>query len=129
MSLLLEQQNRQARERDAAREAWQGDASDLVFTTELSTYIHPDNLKRPFKRICQQAAVKLITLHGLRHTYTSLAMNQGLDAKVVSLRLGHADVGFTLRTYQHIYESQDKAAALSLSELVGRRKDSQGDDQ
>ena len=129
MSLLLKQQKQQGHERAAARVAWQGDASDLVFTTELGTYIHPDNLKRPFKRICRQAAVKLITLHGLRHTYTSLARNQGLDAKVVSLRLGHADVGFTLRTYQHIYESQDKAAALSLSELVGRRKYSQGDDQ
>lgn len=120
--LLRKQQKQQARERVAAREAWQGGENDLVFTTELGTYIHPDNLKRPFKRICQQAGVKLISLHGLRHTYTSLARNQGLDAKVVSERLGHADVGFTLRTYQHIYASQDKAAALSLSELVGRRE-------
>lgn len=113
------QRKRQSDERVAVKEAWQGDANDLIFITELG-YIHPDNLKRPFKRICEQAGVKLISL---RHTYTSLARNRGLDAKVVSERLGHADVGFTLRTYQHIYAAQDKAAALFLSELAGRTED------
>ncbi len=35
------------------------------------------------------------------HTFTTLALQNGVDVKIVSSMLGHYDAGFTLRTYTH----------------------------
>lgn len=48
-----------------------------------------------------------ITFHELRHTFASLMINEGANVKVVSDRLGHAD----LNTYTHTLESAKKASA------------------
>lgn len=42
-----------------------------------------------------------------------LLILDGKDPKLVSRRLGHTDVAFTLRTYQHLYADQCDAAVLS----------------
>jgi integrase len=40
--------------------------------------------------------------HALRHFYASVLLDAGESIKVVSEHLGHADPGFTLRTYTHL---------------------------
>jgi hypothetical protein len=40
--------------------------------------------------------------HALRHFYASTALHEGETIKAVSEYLGHADPGFTLRTYTHL---------------------------
>jgi integrase len=40
---------------------------------------------------------------------------------VLSERLGHATVGFTMEVYGHLYDEQHQEAALSVSELLGGR--------
>jgi integrase len=42
---------------------------------------------------------------------------QGADPKLVSRRLGHTDVAFTLRTYQHLYDDQYDAQVQSLDSI------------
>lgn len=47
----------------------------------------------------------------LRHTFATLALQNGVDVKTVSSMLGHYDAGFTLRTYTHATrQKQDEAA-------------------
>ncbi|UQN08908.1 tyrosine-type recombinase/integrase [Deinococcus sp. QL22] len=59
-----------------------------------------------------------IRFHDIRHTSASLLIRQGISAKVVSDRLGHADVAFTLSVYTYPYEDQRRSAALSLDQLL-----------
>jgi len=40
--------------------------------------------------------------HALRHHYASVLLDGGENIKAVSEYLGHADPGFTLRTYTHL---------------------------
>lgn len=46
--------------------------------------------------------------HALRHYYASVLLDAGESVKAVSEFLGHADAGFTLRTYTHLMPSSDE---------------------
>lgn len=63
--------------------------------------MHPRNLVRTFDRLIKKAEVKKISIHGLRYTNATLLMKQGINPKIVSERLGHANVGITLDIYSH----------------------------
>ncbi len=49
-------------------------------------------------------------MHGLRHTYASALLEDGVSIKAVAEYLGHADAGFTLRTYAHLMPSTEGRA-------------------
>jgi integrase len=52
-----------------------------------------------------------IRLHDVRHTYASVGLRNATgwhEVKVISQRLGHSSVGFTLDTYAHVLPSADE---------------------
>ena len=51
-----------------------------------------------------------VRLHDLRHTHATLMMEQGVNPKVVSERLGHASVVITLDIYSHALPSMQEEA-------------------
>ena len=55
--------------------------------------------------------------HDLRHTYAALLIAQGVHAKVLQDRLGHASITTTLDTYGHLMTGLDEAAADALDTL------------
>lgn len=75
--------------------------NDLLICTTHGKPINPRNLAHTFSRLIQKSGVKKISLHGLRHTNATLLMKQGINPKIVSERLGHANVGITLDIYSH----------------------------
>ncbi|MDY5913277.1 MAG: tyrosine-type recombinase/integrase, partial [Inconstantimicrobium porci] len=53
-----------------------------------------------------------ISMHSLRHTYTTLLIQNGIDLKTVSSLIGD-DVAMVMRTYSHVNdEMKEKAAEL-----------------
>lgn len=73
--------------------------------------------ERRFREIAREAGLSpAFTPYKLRHTAASLAIAAGADAKTVALMLGHADPGITLRTYQHLFDSQLDEVARRMSE-------------
>ncbi|WP_456832136.1 site-specific integrase [Deinococcus sp. UYEF24] len=101
-------------------ESWFGPRTSEhpVFTRSSGERLDPSNLSRLFHRLVGEAGVPRIRFHDLRHTAASLLIRQGVPAKVVSDRLGHADVAFTLSVYTHLYDDQRRAAAIPLSQLL-----------
>ena len=72
----------------------------------------PDCVGRPHKTLMKKAGLtENVTLHGLRHTYATLAIQNGVDVKTVSKILGHYSAGFTLDTYTHVTGEMQKEAA------------------
>ncbi|HEU5343798.1 MAG TPA: tyrosine-type recombinase/integrase [Ktedonobacterales bacterium] len=59
-----------------------------------------------------------LRFHALRHTAATLMLLQSVNAKVVSERLGHASVGFTLARYAHVLPGMQAAAAAVLSRTL-----------
>ena len=72
---------------------------------------HPDSVVNLHKKILNDAGLEHIRFHDLRHTFATMALQNGVDVKTVSAMLGHYDAGFTLRTYTHATrQAQDEAA-------------------
>jgi hypothetical protein len=62
-----------------------------------------------------KAGVPQIRLHDVRRSYATAALKAGIHPKIVSERLGHASVAFTLQTYSHVLEGMDQAAASEIA--------------
>ena len=63
---------------------------------------HPDSVVNIHKKILKDAGLEHLRFHDLRHTFATLALQNGVDVKTVSSMLGHFDAGFTLRIYTHV---------------------------
>ncbi|MCX7784494.1 MAG: site-specific integrase [Meiothermus sp.] len=118
--LLAQHRQRQAEER-ATASRWR--EHGLIFPSEVGTPISYRNLIRTWKALVAKAGVPYIPLHGLRHTYTSLAFRAGLNPKQVADRLRHKDPTLAVRTYQHLEEEDRKRAALELEALLQRPRE------
>jgi len=79
--------------------------------------MHPDRLLRALYRHAKALGFPRIDVHGLRHSYATIALDGGEDAKVVAERLGH-DVAVTLGVYRHVSERQHKAAAERIAKRI-----------
>ena len=92
----------------------------LVFTREDGSALHPDAVSGLFERQIEAAGLPRIRLHDLRHTWASLALQQGVPLKVVSERLGHSSISITADTYQHVTEGMDRDAADRVAQVLFR---------
>ena len=93
-------------------------ASDRVFTNEIGDPIRPHSIGQAFGRLVESVGVPRIRLHDLRHTHASHLLMAGVNVKVVSERLGHASVSFTLDTYGHVMPGQQAQAAAAAASLL-----------
>jgi integrase len=117
VAVLREHRKRQIEERLRWGPAYR--AGDYVFTREDGKPYAPDDVTRAFREAVADAGVPRVRLHDLRHTWASLALAAGVNPKVVSERLGHATVSFTLDTYSHVMPGLQEDAAARVAALVG----------
>ena len=61
-----------------------------------------------------------ITMHGLRHTYASMLIAEGVPVSEVSAQLGHASVDITLRVYTHLFV-QATTASKAISDAINAK--------
>ena len=80
---------------------------------------HPDSVVTLHKRILKDAGLEHIRFHDLRHTFATLALQNGVDVKTVSSMLGHYDAGFTLRTYTHVTRQMQQKCCREDGQLHG----------
>jgi integrase len=107
---------KQREERLAFGAGWNDE--ELVFTQEDGTRIHPTRFSHWFAAHAQRAGLPRIRLHDLRHSYATAALSAGIPAKVVSERLGHANVSITLDTYSHVLPALQEDAANAVAALI-----------
>jgi integrase len=63
-----------------------------------------------------------LTFHGLRHTHASHLPAETIHPKVVSERLGHANIGITLDSYSPVLPSLQEEAARKIDESLDRAR-------
>ncbi|SIS01981.1 Phage integrase family protein [Micromonospora avicenniae] len=62
-------------------------------------------------------------MHALRHFYASVLLDAGESVKALSEYLGHADPGFTLRTYTHLMPTSEDRTRRAVDKVLGSTPD------
>jgi integrase len=96
---------------------WQN-LDDLVVTIADGSAPNPEAFSNLFGDLAKRAGLPAIRLHDLRHSYATAALAAGVPVKVVSQRIGHADITVTLKVYAHVMPGDDASAALSADALL-----------
>jgi integrase len=73
------------------------------------------------ERAWKAVGLERVTLHNGRHTFASILIAAGVNAKALSTFLGHANISTTLDRYGHLFPgSGDEAVALVDAYLESR---------
>ncbi|MDQ6909311.1 MAG: site-specific integrase [Actinomycetota bacterium] len=93
---------------------------DLVFCQPDGSWLHPDAVSAAFLRRVRRYDLTRLTLKGLRHTWATLALEQGIHPRVVQERLGHSTIAITLGIYSHVSPTLHDEAAEIVAGLIIR---------
>ena len=72
----------------------------------------PDSVLHMLHRVLKRAGLPKVRFHDLRHTFATLALQNGVDIKTVS------SAGFTLDTYAHVTTSAKREAAKTMGSIL-----------
>ena len=75
-------------------------------------------LCKAFTKLVKEAGFLDLTMHGLRHTHATILLEQGVNPKVVSERLGHASVATTMDIYSHVLPDMQEKAAQAIDTVL-----------
>jgi integrase len=113
---IRDHRRRQREERLEMGVGYQDDG--YVFARPDGRPWNPEYVSRVFDRLVAASGLARIRLHDLRHTHTTHLLAAGVNVRIVSERLGHASVAFTLDVYGHVLPGQQASAAAAVAGLV-----------
>ena len=97
-----------------------------IFSTPLGLVYEPRTYEDLFKRTLKEAGVPDINFHALRHTFATRALEAGMDIKVLSSILGHAQASTTLNLYAHALPDHKRQSMEKMSSYYGGTLDNTG---
>ncbi len=92
--------------------------SEYVFPSPTGGPISPDSVLHMLHRVLKRAGLPRIRFHDMRHTFATVALQNGVDIKTVSGMLGHYSAGFTLDTYAHVTTAAQRQAADTMANIL-----------
>jgi integrase len=94
----------------AAQDGW-------ICTHTDGRLITPESVGKGFMRLTRSVGIS-VTLHGLRHTQATELIMAGVPVKVVSERLGHANVGITQDDYTHVMPHMQDVVVDIIDQMI-----------
>ena len=80
-------------------------------------------IQKKMKQKTEQAKLKPIRVHDLRHSHIALLIEKGMQPLVIAQRVGHDSVNTTMNIYGHLYPNKPKQVAdLLNAEATGELK-------
>ena len=91
-----------------------------VFVDVMGNIFNPRNLSSNFSKLLELKGLRHIRFHDLRHTFATLALENGMDVKTLSAMLGHVSAATTLDIYTHITDDMQRTAAANIDRGIGK---------
>lgn len=92
--------------------------SEYIFLSPTGRPISPDSVLHMLQRVLKRAGLEKIRFHDLRHTFATMALQNGVDVKTLFGMLGHYSTGFTLDTYAHVTTAMQTNAAKAVGSFL-----------
>ena len=89
-----------------------------MFCTRVGDPLHSKVASDLFRKAVARCEMPYLSVHGLRHTWATLALQAGVHPKVVQERLGHSTISITLDIYSHVNPAMDTDAANTVAALI-----------
>lgn len=118
---------RQEAERTRAGDDW--NEHGLVFTRLNGNPIEGSTLTRPFGKLCDQAGIRRIRFHDLRHSCATLLLEQGVELVTIKELLGHSKIHVTADIYAHVRPRLQRDAIEAMSDALRHCDDRGGSGQ
>ena len=115
-TILVLREHQQAMQARPTTSAGRG-GDQLVFREPDGSPLHPERVYQAFRRAVIRHHLPPIPLHGLRHTWATLALQMDVHPRVVQERLGHSNIAITLQTYSHVLPIMHDDAAATVAAL------------
>jgi integrase len=106
------------REHLAAQRLRSGRVAGLAFGATAEQPFEYVNLIRRAARAWKLAGLEPIGLHSCRHTFASLMIAAGVNAKTLSTYMGHSSISITLDRYGHLMPGNEQQAAAMLDSYL-----------
>ena len=78
-------------------------ANEWVFVNDDGERLSYEALRYQTRKACMEAGIEYRGEHVFRHTFATNCYHKGIDVKILSRLLGHADVNITYNLYVHLY--------------------------
>jgi integrase len=111
LALVLAEQRKRSR----------GNASDRVFSGERGGKFSAEALAKRARQRWSTAGLKPVGLHDCRHTFASFMIDAGVNAKALSVYMGHSSIDVTFDLYGHLMPGSEAVAASLLETYLERR--------
>lgn len=100
--LLRQERRRQNEKKLAMGTNWPN--SGMVAVDKKGRPFSPNNLSMNFTRFIRNSGLPPLTLHGLRHTFATVASSQGAPLFDIGKALGHSTPSTTGKIYTHLVD-------------------------
>jgi len=90
----------------------------VIFNLSNGKTVFPSNLTKIYTADVKRAGLPHITFHSMRHTHATMLIEQNVNVKLISERLGHSKIGVTLDTYSHVIPSMQQEVADKIDEIM-----------
>lgn len=104
--LLLCEKEKQDEYRRALGNSYQD--SGYVIVHEDGRPMRPNYASDLFKKFIEDNHLPPLTLHGLRHSFASIANSKGIPMYDIGMALGHSSPATTSRIYTHLLDPDHK---------------------
>lgn len=98
-----------------------------IFCMPTGRVYDPRTYEDLFKRTLRAADLPSINFHALRHTFATRALEAGMDVKVLSSILGHAQASTTLNLYAHALPDHKRDSMEKMRSFYGADFDTNED--
>ena len=89
-----------------------------VFERADGTILQPDSLSNLCRKITKKLGCEGISLHSLRHSFSTFMLQENVHPRVVQEMLRYSSVAVTLDIYSHPGMDLQRAAAQRLNDAV-----------
>lgn len=117
--ILVAEREKQERYRFLFKSAYNNSGEGYICRMPTGELITPNYVTQHFEIVLRNNSLPHIRFHDLRHTFASIAANDGIEMKKLQQWLGHSNYSVTADLYSHLYSNYSSELVNCMENAFG----------